>query len=104
MNKLLFVLLVVGACARNPQPESRLTDANTKVVGVVWPSEITSPMSPEAWRASPWWREEDVVTPSRVVISVDRYACIMRDGDVSDPRPTHAFTCASPWRYPRNRR
>jgi hypothetical protein len=96
--------LVVLACVSgNLRPAPRITDANTKTVGVVWPSDITAPMSTEAWRASPWFRDGDMVAPSRVVIAVDRFACIMRDGDVRDPRPTQPFTCADQWRYPRSR-
>jgi hypothetical protein len=107
MNLRLLVLAsVLGlSCASGAlRPEPRITDANTKIVGVLWPSEITAPLTPEAWRASPWFRDEDdLVTPSRVVIAVDRYACIMRDGDVRVPIPTHNFTCADQWRYPRTR-
>ncbi len=106
LEKVLILLLLIGmaACAHgNLQPEPRVTDANSKIVGVVWPSIHTIPMSPDAWRASPWWREGEVVTPSRVVISADKYACILRDGDVRDPLPMQPFQCADAWRYPRSR-
>lgn len=99
----LCTSLLIAACAHNARPEARVGDANTKIVGVLWPSYNTVSLTPEAWRASPWWREDDTITPSRVVIAVDRFACIMRDGDVRDPRPTYAFTCADAWRYPRAR-
>jgi hypothetical protein len=97
--------LIVLACAHGgaARPGPRVTDANTQIVGFVWPSEITAPLSSESWRRSPWFRDEDMVAPSRVVISTARYACILRDGDTRDPRPTQPFTCQNQWRYPRNR-
>jgi hypothetical protein len=100
----LCISLVACAHGGGIRPEPRITDANTQIVAFVWPSEITAPLSPEAWRASPWFRPEiDLVAPSRVVISTSRRACIMRDGDVRDPRPTHPFRCESEWRYARSR-
>src|SRR5258706_11009078 len=90
--------LIVLACARgNVRTGPRLTDPNVRVVAFVWPSINTVPMSGPAWRASPWFRDEDMVTPSRVVIAVDRFACIMRDGDVRDPQPTQPFVCQDQW-------
>lgn len=96
-------LVIIGCALGGLQPSPRVTDANAKIVAIVWPSEITAPLDPIAWRASPWHRSDDVVTPSRVVISTDRYACIMRDGDTRDPRPAQVFKCADSWRYPRSR-
>jgi hypothetical protein len=95
----------VSSCAHpgGIAPRSRAGDDNTKVVAFLWPSEITRPLTPEAWRHSPWFRDEDVITPSRVVIATDRSACIMPDGDVSQPRATETYHCAGGWRYPRNR-
>lgn len=97
-------LIIIGCASGGPLTPARLGDANTQVVAFVWPSEITAPLDPIAWRASPWFRSElDMVTPSRVVISTSRYACVIRDGDTRDPRPTQAFKCADAWRYPQSR-
>lgn len=100
----MFSLALIGCAHGNVIRDARVGDADTKIVGLVWPSPITVPLNAETWRASPWWRESDMVTPSRVVISEGKlYACIMRDGDVSQPEPGHTFTCAEPWRAARNR-
>ena len=107
LDLLLFVVFTqlianLYSCA-GPRPGSVDPLANTKVVAVLWPSVQTVPLTPERWRASPWFRSEDIITPSRVVIAVDRYACIMRDGDVSNPKATERFYCVDGWRYPRSR-
>lgn len=102
----ILLIVSVSSCARGvlQRPEPHVTDANTQVVAFLWPSvELTTPLTPELWRASPWYRDEDLVTPSRVVISTGRFACIMRDGDTRQPRATQPFTCADAWRYPRSR-
>lgn len=100
---ILLTASVLSCAHGNIVRPARIGDENTKIVAVVWPSFVTRPLTPDAWRGSPWFRDEDMVTPSRVVISTDRYACIIVDGDVREPRATETWTCAGSWRYPRMR-
>jgi len=98
-----LVALVLG-CSGTVRPMARPGTANGKLVKVLWPSVDTTPLTVESWQRSPWYRfQTDVITPSRVVISIDNYACIMRDGDVSDPRPGQTFICQDQWRMARYR-
>lgn len=99
------MLAILSACSRGGiQRAPRIGDVNAKVVAIVWPSVYTSPLNSQSWRASPWYRlHDDEVTPMRVIIAVDRSACVEYDGDVSEPRATEAYICKSAWRYARAR-
>lgn len=98
------ILATSSACSHGTYQPARIGDVNAKIVAIVWPSVYTSPLDATSWRASPWYRlHDDEVTPMRVIIAVDRSACIEYDGDVSDPRATEAYVCKSAWRYARAR-
>lgn len=97
-------LWLIGCAHGSVARPARIGDVNAKIVAIVWPSVYTSPLDATSWRASPWYRlHDDEVTPMRVIIAVDRSACIEYDGDVSDPRATEAYVCKSAWRYARAR-
>ena len=98
------ILVTPSACSHGAYRPARIGDVNAKIVAIVWPSVYTSALTPQSWRASPWYRlHDDEVTPWRVIIAVDRSACVEYDGDVSDPRATEAYVCKSAWRYARAR-
>jgi hypothetical protein len=102
--KLAPLVTLVLSCTSPGVLTPRPGSPNGKIVQVLWPSVDTPPLTAEAWQRSPWYRmESDMVTPSRVVISMDNYACVMRDGDVSSPMKGYTFICQDQWRMPRHR-
>lgn len=95
----LLALLLLAACAYGTTPaNARIGDRGAKTVAYYWPGP-----TPLAWRRSPWFRlTEDVITPLRVVVSTDGFACPLGPG-VEEPRHGDAFVCPTPWRFPQHR-
>jgi hypothetical protein len=93
----LLALILAAACAsgRIPPPV-RAADPGAKLVAVYWEGP-----NPAAWRRSPWYRvESDVVTPLRIVIANDGFACLLEPG-TDEPRRGEYFVCPIAWRAPR---
>lgn len=94
----LLALILVAACMRGPAPERTLPgQPNVRMVRHVWQPRA------DQWRRSPWYLPTlDVVTPMRVVISVDGWACIMPNFEVAEPRYPDHYRCEGDgWRRPR---
>jgi len=98
--KRVFVvlsLIAIFSCARGFIIRSpRAGDKRTKTVWAIWQNP-----NPEEWRRSKWYRlNTDVVTPFKVIISVDDFGCIMNNLDVNEPRHNEYYACADGWRAP----
>ena len=96
MRLISFLLAasLVG-CAHGPLPApARAGTRNVRLVDHV----LLNPRA-DLWRASGWYRAfSDVTTPSRIVVSSDRSACLMPDNETVEPLPWHYYECASGWR------
>lgn len=88
---LLFITACfIGGGTYTPAP--RAADKDAKMVASVWNNP-----GPK-WRATKWYRaSEDLVMPSRVVISTDDYICIM-GMEVDEPKPQEFYVCPKGWR------
>lgn len=99
----LAVLLLLVACAHGQLPTpARAGDANTLLVSRVWP-DVDNPLPLDiwTWRASKWYRLEDLgqPVPLTVIIAGER-ACVLRTIEVNLPRPLQQYRCPTAWRIP----
>lgn len=98
---ILVVLFVCGACFLGGGPyqlSPRAGEQDSKLVKQIWYNPI-----PENWKNSMWFKPEyDMITPTRIVISSDNYACIMGN-EVIEPQINDYYVCLSKWRFPRGR-
>lgn len=89
---LAVILLVCIACAGTVPRLTRAADQDVELVDSVWHNPHA-----DLWRASGWSRSSTPETPSRIVISVGRHACIMAANDVNEPWPRNFYHCRTPW-------
>jgi hypothetical protein len=91
-----LVLVGIISCARGYLvPRAKPGEPNVQLVREMWyPTRAQ-------WKSSPWWRlANDLITPTRVVISIGDWACALGN-EVTEPRAQEYYRCSTGWIHPR---
>lgn len=97
MRKLVL-LVALAACGGGHIPTSRLVDADVRLV-----ADVQYFASRFAWERTIWRSPSDDVAswPTRVAVSMDRFACEIPNSSVYEPQPNEPYRCLTRWRRPR---